>query len=87
MQSAQSFDVGGVVPGPKGAPRAAIVHGGETIRTPEQEASLGGGPIIIHHQTILDGRVIDERIDKVGKAKLRSGAWPIAARGVVSRSV
>lgn len=46
---AMEFAKGGVVPGPKGAPQEAIVHSGETVRTPEQEAALarrgGTGPV------------------------------------------
>ncbi len=34
------FAEGGVVPGPVGQPQLAVVHGGEEIRTPEQQ---GGG--------------------------------------------
>jgi hypothetical protein len=33
------FDRGGMVPGPIGAPRLAVVHGGEEVRTPAQQAS------------------------------------------------
>lgn len=47
---AMEFARGGVVPGPKGAPQEAIVHSGETVRTPEQEAALarrgGTGPSV-----------------------------------------
>ena len=32
-----------MVPGPKGAPVAATVHGGEMVLTPEQQQSVGGG--------------------------------------------
>lgn len=34
------YDRGGVVPGPRGSAHEAIVHGGETVRTPEQERAL-----------------------------------------------
>jgi hypothetical protein len=36
-----SFDVGGIVPGPKGAPTLALVHGEEEILTPEQRERSG----------------------------------------------
>jgi hypothetical protein len=39
------FDQGGVVPGRIGAPRLAVVHGGETI-TPPGRSSGGGQPIV-----------------------------------------
>ena len=37
------YHEGGVVPGPVGRPQAAIVHGGETVFTPEQLQVLGRG--------------------------------------------
>jgi hypothetical protein len=37
------FATGGTVPGPKGSPQAAIVHGGEQILTPAQQRDGGGG--------------------------------------------
>lgn len=36
----QEFARGGVVQGPMGSPQEAIVHAGETVRTPEQERAL-----------------------------------------------
>jgi hypothetical protein len=39
----QEFARGGVVRGPLGAPVEAIVHAGETVRTPAQEAALRSG--------------------------------------------
>lgn len=36
----QEFAKGGVVKGPLGSPQEAIVHAGETVRTPEQERAL-----------------------------------------------
>lgn len=37
------FAIGGVVPGPLGAPTLAIVHGGERVLTPDQQRQGGGG--------------------------------------------
>jgi hypothetical protein len=37
------FATGGTVPGPRGAPQAAIVHGGEKVLTPGQQRDGGGG--------------------------------------------
>jgi hypothetical protein len=37
------FDEGGMVGGPKGAPVPAVVHGGEMVLTPDQQAALGTG--------------------------------------------
>jgi ABC-type transporter Mla subunit MlaD len=37
------YATGGTVPGPRGAPQAAIVHGGERILTPGQQRDGGGG--------------------------------------------
>lgn len=43
LGGARTFQVGGVVPGPSGAPRVIIAEGQETIRTPAQEAALAQG--------------------------------------------
>jgi hypothetical protein len=45
----------------------------------------GGGDIVIHHQTVLDGRVIDERVERVGQRNLDSGRWRVGTRNVKSR--
>lgn len=34
---------GGLVPGPVGSPQLAVVHGGERVLTPQQQAQAGGG--------------------------------------------
>jgi hypothetical protein len=47
-----SFDVGGVVPGPPGAPMPAIVHGGETI-LPTNQPETGGQPPVVQFLTSL----------------------------------
>ena len=41
--TAPGFAEGGLVPGPVGAPMAAIVHGGEEVRTPAQQKGGGDG--------------------------------------------
>jgi len=41
-----SYDGGGVVPGPIGRPQPSVLHGGETVRTPEQERALAAGTTI-----------------------------------------
>ncbi len=42
------FQQGGVVPGPIGQPRLAMVHGGEVI-TPPDEPAAGGPPIVVQN--------------------------------------
>lgn len=37
------FDNGGVVPGPIGAPRLAVVHGGEVVLNSSQQRAMAGG--------------------------------------------
>lgn len=50
---AGSFSGGGVVPGPVGAPRTAIVHGGEVITDPRVARQ---GPLVnIEHMEVTDG--------------------------------
>ena len=64
------FQYGGVVPGPRGAPRLALVHGGETILPTHR------GPMVI--QLIMDRKVIGEAaIDYFHRtAKLKAGMIP-----------
>jgi len=40
----ESFEFGGIVPGPEGQPRLAVVHGGEEFRTPAQQRMAEGIP-------------------------------------------
>ena len=48
------FAEGGMVPGPKGAPMPALVHGGEMILNPDQQAALKtGGPATVINYTAL----------------------------------
>lgn len=58
------FAEGGVVPGPKGAPMPALVHGGETVFTPEQMKLLGavgsGGPQVNLYASTLSDRQLKE---------------------------
>ena len=54
------FQGGGVVPGSPGAPRLALVHGGEAVFTPDQVQALGQGggiggqPVIVNFNTTGD---------------------------------
>lgn len=64
----------------------AMLHGREGVYTEDQIAALSrtgdGGDIVIHHQTVLDGKIIDERIETVGRRHLQTGRWrPRAAAG------
>lgn len=72
------FGVGGFVPrGTDTVP--AMLTPGEIILNATQQKRLagamadGGGDIVIHHQTVLDGRVIDERIDRVSRQNAARG--------------
>lgn len=48
------FDAGGVVPGPRGAPTLAVVHGGETI-LPTHKAGFTGAGVSLNATIILQG--------------------------------
>ena len=63
----ESYEHGGIVPGPRGAPTPVIAHGGE--------AFLGAGAGMITVQLVLDRRVIGEvAIDAVHRtARFKSG--------------
>lgn len=79
----QGGDVPGFAGGTKGRylnfgdGTLVMLHGHERVMTPgeSEDVGMGGGDIVIQHQTILDGHVIDERIDHVGRQKLATGAW------------
>ena len=48
-----NFDEGGIVPGSLGRPNLAIVHGGERVQTPGQQAGTGGvGSQIVYAPSI-----------------------------------
>lgn len=62
--SIESYDIGGVVPGPVGAPRLAIVHGGEEVLTPEQRGRGGGNTYVYVTVDPITGRSITRLLDE-----------------------
>ena len=66
------FASGGVVPGPKGAPMLAVVHGGETITPPGHAGPGGGGPIVAN--LIVDRQNIGQFVLGVVRDGQRAGA-------------
>lgn len=57
------FQEGGIVPGPTGLPRLAVVHGGETIipasfNKPLAIGAAGTTPVFLDNRIIIDGREI-----------------------------
>lgn len=69
------FSAGGTVPGPKGVARPAIVHGGELVLNPSQQAALyaGGGGGDVYVTVNVEGSVTSEGqlVDKIHSALLR----------------
>ena len=60
------FDNGGVVGGPLGAPKLAMVHGGETILPTHKR---GGTPqVVINNPVLLDDTMIEALSEKIGRA-------------------
>jgi len=49
----ESFATGGTVGGPRGAPRLAVVHGGEQISTPGQQRGSGGPNITVNFNGVV----------------------------------
>lgn len=78
-----SFKDGGVVPGPSGAPRMILAHGGETV-TPV-DGSPAGGMIVHEHHVYLDGRHLDAKIDtrvvRVTRQQARHAGRKLPGRG------
>jgi len=63
------FAEGGFVPGPRGAPQMAVVHGGEYVIPESGTRQTGGGGIaqtttVVHTHIYLDGRTIAEVVDR-----------------------
>ena len=73
------FATGGVVDAPIGAGVLALVHGGETIRTPAQEATVGGGTTITVPVSV-DARGISDPASMAGVVGRRLG-WEMANLG------
>lgn len=63
-----SFDTGGVVPGPIGAPQLAMVHGGETI-LPTHKGGFAGGTINVNfnNPTFIDEQMAEKVGDQFAK--------------------
>lgn len=75
-----SFGAGGVVPGPKGAPMMAVVHGGEEFSGVGRSLSDG---VTLQVPTRRAGREVDGEalIAALKKIERRYGAVPIKVRG------
>ncbi|HTE59540.1 MAG TPA: hypothetical protein VK631_04270, partial [Solirubrobacteraceae bacterium] len=81
-----SFDTGGVVPGPVGAPRTIVAHGGEGVFTPDQMAA-GGQPSFV--VIVQDGAVREDKIkviagreaERITRQQARAGARGLPGRG------
>jgi len=71
----KAYALGGFVDGPVGAPQLAIVHGGERVLTPEQQAAGGGGDSYVPIQVTLtlDGRVVGSALHEALLRKQRQG--------------
>lgn len=80
---AGSFDVGGVIPGPVGAPVSAILHGGEEVLRPDQR---GGHNVQV---IVKDGAVNKDRIEVIANGVVqkhsrkasRGASRPLPSRG------
>lgn len=66
-----SFDVGGVVPGAKGAPMLAVVHGGEYV-VPNGVGGASGISVTITGNTISSNIDVRNLADQVGREIMRA---------------
>jgi hypothetical protein len=66
-----SFDVGGVVPGARGAPSLALVHGQEEILTPEQREWGNGPPVHFEQHNHMMHPSDPAVLTEIGKASVR----------------
>lgn len=76
-----SFATGGTVPGPIGAARTVIAHGGETI-TPPAAAPVASSDVHVHIDRKSDlNQLIDVRIEKSSRTSARLGGRPLPSGG------
>ena len=71
------FALGGFVPGPLGAPRLAVVHGGEKVETPTQQRTQDA-PITVTQENHFHGGSPDPTDLEFNNREL---AWAIARKG------
>jgi TP901 family phage tail tape measure protein len=68
------FDTGGVVPGPRGAPRIILAHGGETVlpthKGPVNAGAAGGGPVTVNLSINLSNATIRNEQDIVTMSRM-----------------
>lgn len=68
------FDSGGVVPGPRGAPRVILAHGGETVlpthKGPVNAGAGGGGPVTVNLSINLSNATIRNEQDIVAMSRM-----------------
>ena len=74
LQGIQSYAEGGIVPGPRGQPFPAIVHGGERVLTPAQQNQLPGvpgGETVNEFHIYLNGQEIGDHVIERFERKVR----------------
>lgn len=73
------FAEGGVVPGPKGAPMMAMVHGGERVLTADEAEGFGGGMVLnFNFAEVVAGddgirRIIQQTISTLNRSATMRG--------------
>lgn len=67
IQPLPSFDIGGIVPGPIGAPQLAVVHGGEFITPVGQSLAQRAGIVVENLHVVEPGATADEIVDNMGR--------------------
>ncbi|MFG0329221.1 MAG: phage tail tape measure protein [Phycisphaerales bacterium] len=84
------FDTGGVVPGPRGAPRLVMAHGGETILPTHKTGGMaalqgaGGGRPIVLNVNLHDATIRNEDdITRLARSLSDETAAELRAAGVV----
>jgi hypothetical protein len=78
-----SFDTGGVVPGPVGAARTIIAHGGETVVPGGDGGSIGDVTVHNHFAPGMEWleRYVDTRIERKGRSASRGATRALPGRG------
>lgn len=74
-----SFQSGGIVPGPIGAPQMVIAHGGEQVLTRGQQSGGGGGVTLVFNAPVYGMQDFEDQITRIVRDKRLAGGF----RGVL----
>lgn len=80
-----SFSTGGMVPGPRGAPRTIIAHGGERVLSLDQQAGTRSGEVrsirVEDHRSVVDIDGVEHTVALAGRKTVRAAQRAVPGTG------